>query len=220
MGSSPTATGLHQVKIRVHRFSDGDTLDFLINSVGLECDSVAATFDFAPGTMAEAMIQSSDLAGNWSCIGSHVVFAIPAQDVTPGLQTVLFDQPNFTAFVATRTDFTIDHDWDFDPPHPGMGADQFSIQWLGYLTPAVSGLYQFHARVEDGCRVKVGPTLVIDDWAVQEEHERTGSVVLQGGTRYDLSVEYLAWNGDAMMRLSWTPPGGTKQVIPAEAFSQ
>lgn len=220
LGSVPESTPLKEARLTLVRLGWNDSLHILIPMAGLQCDSLAVSVDHSLPGHYEAQIEFSDMAGNWSCGGPHHVYAIPARDIVPGLFTEIYDNPDFTAFVRTRTDPKIDFDWDFDAPEPGMGVDQFSIRWSGFLTPATSGVYQLHALVEDGCRVKVGSTIVIDDLAVQEEHERTGSVTLQGGTRYDLLVEHMAWNGDATMRLSWTPPGGTKAVIPAEALSQ
>lgn len=220
IGSNPRSTPIREAWLWVWRFDTNDTLKLVVPAAGMQCQPIAVTVELEDGIHYEASIAAVDMAGNVACIGSRLVGVTPALETTPGLFTELYDAPDFTAFVTSRTDPKIDFDWDYAAPAPGMGVDQFSIRWLGYLTPAVSGSYQFHARKEDGCRLKVGSTIVIDAWGVQEESEVSGTVILEGGQRYELVLDFMAWNGDAMMRLSWTPPGGPRTVIPAEAFSQ
>ena len=45
-------------------------------------------------------------------------------------------------------------------------------------------------------------------------------MTLTAGRRYALRLEYLYNGGQGVSKLWWTPPGGTKQAVPASAFQQ
>jgi hypothetical protein len=210
---------LHVIRFRLVRFKDPtDTLVLDVPGV-TPCLDAAVAFDIEPGSMGWAAATAVDWSNQESCSATYV-FALPAQDFVPGLKGDYYDNSDMTGFKMTRTDSKIDFDWDLAAPDVSMGIEQFSIVWTGFLTAALTGTYAFHARIEDGCKLWVGPKFVISDWGINNEHEGTGYADLVGGTRYAFRMEYFANNGTAIARLSWTPPGGVKAVIPAEAFSR
>ena len=64
--------------------------------------------------------------------------------------------------ILVRNESNIDHDWGRGSPG-GIPSDNFSARWTRQLE-FESGVYRFQARVDDGVRVWVGDTLVIDAW--------------------------------------------------------
>lgn len=58
--------------------------------------------------------------------------------------------------------------------------------------------------------------LIIDNWTDHPPTENTAGMTLTAGQRYDVRMEYYNAFGGAVARLSWTVPGGAKQVIPAD----
>lgn len=214
---------LLRVRVYGQRFSK-DPAPVLLDSLdarGLQGQSVSLVMDIAPGSMGNLWFVPVDYNGNEACWkwSSTYVFAVPAVANEPGLRGDYYDNKDFTAFKLTRIDPQINFDWDYAAPDTSMGVDQFTIRWTGFITPALTGTYAFHMRLEDGCYLYVGPAFVISDWSIQNEHEGTGYANLIAGTRYSFKLEYLANNGTACAILSWTPPGGVKALIPAEAFS-
>ncbi len=86
-------------------------------------------------------------------------------------------------------------------PAAGIPADLFSARWTQSLTlPA--GLYRFSVRADDGARLYVNNTRVLDEW-----HTADGTVVytvertLSGKT--DLRLDYYDGGGAARVELSW-----------------
>jgi hypothetical protein len=133
-----------------------------------------------------------------------------------GLVGEYFDNADFTGLRAARIDPTLDFDWGTGAPWPGFAPDTFSARWSGYLlTPAVSGAYTFHARSDDGVRLWLAGQLVIDQWSSQGGAESAVTVPLVGGQSYPIHVEYYENAGPALLQLSWQPPGGVKEVLPA-----
>ncbi|WP_415841156.1 PA14 domain-containing protein, partial [Paenibacillus typhae] len=81
-----------------------------------------------------------------------------------------------------------------------------------------SETYQFFTNSDDGIRVWVNGTAVIDSWMKQSGTERTGSIALQAGQLYDIKVEYYENAGDASVRLMWQSPSQAKVVVPTGAL--
>ncbi|MBD1842758.1 DUF4347 domain-containing protein [Cyanobacteria bacterium FACHB-63] len=137
-----------------------------------------------------------------------------------GLLGEYFDNIDFTNRILTRTDATVNFDWILGSPAAGIGADTFSVRWTGQVLAPTSGTYQFFTTTDDGVRLFVNNQLVINSFADQPVTERTGSIALVAGQRYDIRMEYYENGGGAAALLGWSAPGITKQIIPqSQLFS-
>ncbi len=113
----------------------------------------------------------------------------------------------------TRVDPVVDFNWGVGTPAPGVSADNFSARWTGQIEPLFSELYTFHALIDDTIRLWVGGQMVISEPGYRPE-ERTGSMALRAGTRYDIVLEVTEGGGGAMARLFWSSPSTPKQIVP------
>jgi hypothetical protein len=97
-----------------------------------------------------------------------------------------------------RNDEEVNFDWRRGSPATGLPSDDFSARWSQRIT-FDNGRYRLNATSDDGVRVFVGGTKVIDEW-----HDGGGSQVysvdldLSGRTR--VIVEYYERSGDAKVR--------------------
>ncbi len=108
--------------------------------------------------------------------------------------------------VRTQSEANIDYNWGQGSPAAGVNVDNFSARWTRVFNlPA--GLYRFQATVDDGVRVWVDGTVVIDAWNDSATRTLTGEIVLPAGD-HTIKMEYYEAGGDAVARLSWTytPP--------------
>ncbi len=119
---------------------------------------------------------------------------------------------NFFAPV-TRIDPTVDFNWGSGSPDPLIPADSFSTRWTGQVLPQYSQKYYFVARVDDAVKLWVNNQLIVDRWA-SGSGDRTGSIDLQAGVRYDIRMEYAESTGSAEARLNWYGDDQAKQIIP------
>ncbi|MBN2445614.1 MAG: S8 family serine peptidase, partial [Phycisphaerae bacterium] len=132
-----------------------------------------------------------------------------------GLSGAYFDDQGFVGTLRGRIDATVDFDWGNGVPWTGFGADDFSIQWTGYvLTPAVSGDYTFYTTTDDGVRLWVDGQLLIDEWIDQSATEWSGVITLEADSVYEIVMEFYENGGDAVAELRWQPPGQSKVIIP------
>ena len=101
----------------------------------------------------------------------------------------------------TRNDVAVNFDWGTGAPAAGLPIDRFSVRWTRTLVFA-AGTYRFRVLVDDGARVFVDGTQVIDAWANGSAREVTGDISLAQGY-HTVRVDYFEASGDAVMELSW-----------------
>ncbi len=130
----------------------------------------------------------------------------PAPSPTPVVITdwrgEYFNNPNLSGAPALiRNDVAINFDWGSGAPAPGLNADNFSARWTRTLNfPA--GTYRFYTRVDDGVRLWIDNTLVIDQWRASAPTTYSAVVNLSGGPRV-IKMEYFESAVTAVAQLSW-----------------
>ena len=87
-------------------------------------------------------------------------------------------------------------------PHSGVPADRFSVRWTRTKTYA-AGTYRFTVTGDDGIRVLVDGTSVVDGWFYQAPTTYSADVPLTEG-EHTVVVEYFEWTGGAVARFSET----------------
>jgi glucose/arabinose dehydrogenase len=131
-----------------------------------------------------------------------------------GLRAEYFDNIDFTSPRVTRIDPTVNFNWGTGSPDASIGSDTFSVRWSGQIQPLYSETYTFFTNSDDGVRLFVNNQLVIDNYRDQAPTERSGTITLQAGQRYDIRMEYYERSGGAVAQLSWASASQTKQIVP------
>jgi arylsulfatase A-like enzyme len=151
---------------------------------------------------------SSQLALDRACVGKACSFIGPSPPPPPPAcpvgqyQAQYYNTMTVTGTpVLTRCEGAIDHAWGNGGPGGGVNTDGFSARWVGTHTFA-GGTYTFTARTDDGIRVWVDGTLLIDAWKNQPATTYTASRTLSPGD-HEVKVEYFENTGWAVTRLSW-----------------
>jgi hypothetical protein len=105
----------------------------------------------------------------------------PRRLFSAGLHASYFASTDLSGNAAvTRTDPTVDFDWANASPDAAVAQDAFSARWTGTLTPTTSGDYRFITRADDGVRLWIDGTPVIDRWS-----DRSLSADADGDGRVD-----------------------------------
>jgi hypothetical protein len=108
--------------------------------------------------------------------------------------------------VLERDDVHIDFDWGAGSPVQGtVSDDQFSVRWTRDVYFA-AGRYRFTTTMDDGVRLWVNNTLLIDAWQDQAEAIESAEIGLSGGI-VPIRLEYYENRGLAEIHLTWTPGG-------------
>ncbi|MFZ0826477.1 MAG: DUF1800 family protein [Verrucomicrobiia bacterium] len=124
---------------------------------------------------------------------------------------------NPTNLFQAQVDPAIDFTWT-NGTSPDLSNGVYTVRWTGQVQPQYSELYTFDTVSDDGVRLWVNDQLLIDKWQSQSGTEWTNSILLQGGTRYDLKLEYLQYGGKAQAHLYWYSADQSRQIIPSRCL--
>ncbi|RPI25789.1 MAG: hypothetical protein EHM61_13460 [Acidobacteria bacterium] len=118
-----------------------------------------------------------------------------------------------------RNDEQIAFDWAAAAPAAGLPADSFSARWTADFSVAQAGPFRFTTRSDDGMRVYLDGTLVVDDWLDHSVRPVWRDVNLDAGRSYSLKVEYYENSGSAVAQFSITAygyQGGVLEYVDAQ----
>lgn len=105
--------------------------------------------------------------------------------------------------LSTRNEANLDFNWGYGSPVPNLiNVDQFSARWTRTVDLA-AGTYRFTATSDDGMRVYVNNTLVINAWSDHAVQTFTGDVTVSGGP-VTIKVEYYDNSLLAEAHVSWS----------------
>jgi hypothetical protein len=115
--------------------------------------------------------------------------------------------------VYVSQDGQINYDWGEGTPAPGVAADHFSVRWTRSVSFS-GGTYRFQTQTDDGTRLWVDNTMLVDQWHDMYNGVYAADVSLSAGDHF-LRMEYYESTGTAQAHLSWTNLGGSSAPPPA-----
>jgi hypothetical protein len=117
-----------------------------------------------------------------------------------GWKASYYNNPTLSGAPAAFQDTpTVDFDWGFGSPAPGIPVDYFSATFeRTYNFP--QGYYKINALADDGVRIFIDRELVIDEWHQASGIQYTASRWLSGV--HSIRIEYLELVGGASIRYS------------------
>jgi len=208
---------------------DGDALSYAWST-----SSGPGTANFATAAAATSTVTFSSVGtyvlrvtisdGMGGSVFSEVTVTATTTPPTPGtgtgtgtgLSASYFNNMTLTApSVLTRTDATLNFTWA-GSPGAGVNADAFSVRWTGQVQAPITGTYTFFTTSDDGIRLWVNGTQLINNWTNHAPVEDSGSIALVAGSSYDIRVEYYESSRGATAKLSWSCAGLAKQVVPQD----
>ncbi len=137
-----------------------------------------------------------------------------------GLKAEYFGDKELKNLKLTRTDATINFNWQNGAPAPTLSSDAFSVRWSGQIVPKYSETYTFYTNSDDGVRLWVNGQKLIDQWNLQTAKEHRGTITLEAGKKYDIRLEYFENTGTASAQLSWSSQSQSKEIVPrSQLFS-
>ena len=144
--------------------------------------------------------------GCWLLLGLPLGAGAQAPRAGDGLRGEYYDGHNFERYVLTRRDAVIDFDWHQQRPAAGLGAEDFSVRWTGWLVPPTTGHYVLHVSADDGIRLWLNGRELLNEWRGQPLSYYQLAVDLRAGEAYALRIEYCQYSRSTRARLAWAPP--------------
>lgn len=186
------------------------------------------------GVMGDAQAIRDWLAANYVALGIHYLLLIgdPDPDDPDDPGDTVGDVPMLMAWPhrnnyrhrETPTDYfyaDLSGDWDLDgdgrygehagvaepmTPDPVIDPDTFSVRWSGKIRADIEGDYLFATVSDDGIRLVIDGTAIIDNWAAHPVTTDYAAVALGEGL-HDIEVVYYNDTGDGIASVLWRPPG-------------
>ncbi|WP_112265828.1 PA14 domain-containing protein [Lentzea terrae] len=140
-----------------------------------------------------------------------------------GLATAIYDNTMLTGSPKVHqtglgsTDGTVRSDWtDTTSPAPGVPAGRFSIRLTGQITFPNAGNYNLETHVDDGSRLWIDDTLIIDNWADGGPRPAKGDYNnTVAGSTHRIRIDYYNGQGPGQLHLNWRrAPDGVYEAIP------
>jgi parallel beta-helix repeat protein len=120
--------------------------------------------------------------------------------------------PDFNALTPARTGTVASTDLAIR----GRG-NQFAIRYKGYINVPTDGSYTFYTSSDDGSKLLIGTTEVVNNDGLHDITERSGAIGLKAG-KHSLTILYLQGGGGQTLNVSYEGPGIGKQAIPVSSF--
>jgi len=96
---------------------------------------------------------------------------------------------------------------------PRTQNDRFGFVFTGHLSVPVEGIYRLFTTSDDGSRLLIGNTLVVNNDGAHGSIERSGTIALQAGL-HAITVSFFENAGGETLSVRWSGPGIAKQLIP------
>jgi hypothetical protein len=113
----------------------------------------------------------------------------------------------------------VDFSWTAtQPPAQGVAPSTYGIRWEGTLVPKYTETYTFSLTSDDGARVIIGGTTVVDDYAAHALRTKTGSIALTAGQAYPIKLTYFQQTATGAVKLEWASVHQPLQVVPVDAL--
>lgn len=204
-------------------------------SVGLKSTTIydpatdRATDSYGPAPAACFQASGHPVADPVGTSGCGILPAHTSTTYDGGLQGLqatyyanktLSGKPALIGFGIGGTNGAVDRNWGTASPGAGIGVDNWSLRLTGLVTFPAAGQYTFVSSTDDGARVWVGDTLVVDKWETGAlERVGTPITVVAGETRR-IRMEYRDDTTGAILFLKWRTPssGTTASVVPGTAL--
>jgi beta-glucosidase len=103
-----------------------------------------------------------------------------------------------------RVDPTVQFQWTLFSPDPErLPYDFYSVRWTGKLKSPVGGKCLVGIEGNDGYRLYIDDSLLIDNWTKASCHTVMAEFIFEAGREYRLRLEYTEPTGNARLRLVW-----------------
>jgi len=120
--------------------------------------------------------------------------------------------PNLAALVPTATGTVTTFDLS-----SRTRDDNIAFVYTGYLSVPTDGVYTLYTTSDDGSRLLIGTTVVVDNDGPHAMQERSGVIGLKAG-RHALTVHFAQGAGGFGLEVRWEGPGIAKALVPANAL--
>nr|WP_288932431.1 PA14 domain-containing protein [uncultured Allomuricauda sp.] len=153
-------------------------------------------------------IDNIDVQGTLNLCNGEVDFEF--YDSSPSGSTV--DNIPTSGFLGSGTFTSFDVDALQNQEDPG-DTDNFSIRYTGYIQIDTQGSYTFYTSSDDGSKLFIDGTEVVNNDGAHGNRERSGNITLTAGL-HDITVLFFENSGGETLTVQYQGPSISKQNVP------
>jgi beta-glucosidase len=154
------------------------------------------------GDSVIVLYATGDTMINPQCIPINPAFLSSPDKKQKGLLGEYFVNKNLLGSpVVTRLDREVNFDFGSKSPSPLIADNSYSARWTGWITVDSSAAYYITCRSDDGARMYLDDSLVIDDWTNHGAKINHCTTALTAGRSYKIRLEYYEDGGAAIVQL-------------------
>jgi beta-glucosidase len=155
-------------------------------------------------------VQGTGLVGPAEAPVPDGALCVDATCSAPGLRAEYYESANLEGSSAARVEPNAHVAWS--------GDRRASARWTGVLTAPATGDYHFRFASENGYRIWIGDTQVVDQWGVGDAPSiLSGTARLEAGHHYPIRIEAVQRGVRGDQNLVWSLPGGQDDEAVAAA---
>jgi len=120
--------------------------------------------------------------------------------------------PNFTSLTPSSTGNVANFDISSK-----TSTDNFAFKFVGFVNVPTDGTYTFYTNSDDGSKLFIGTTEVVNNDGLHAMVEKSGTIGLKAG-KHAITVTFFEKTGGEGLTVSYAGPGITKTTIPNSAL--
>ncbi|WP_206513158.1 PA14 domain-containing protein [Flagellimonas marinaquae] len=204
---------------------DGGSWQQFVNASGSDSDPLAPSYSFTISATGNSSLEvrvrmdndNNDeqyfidnvlVEGTSGICNGEVDFEF--YDGTPSGNTV--DNIPTSGFLGSGSYTSFDVDALQNQQDPG-DSDSFGIRYSGFIQIDTPGTYTFYTTSDDGSKLFINGTEVVDNDGLHSSQERSGNISLTAGL-HDITVLFFENGGGETLTVQYQGPSISKQQIP------
>ena len=89
---------------------------------------------------------------------------------------------------------------------PRSQNDNFGFRYTGYISVPTNGIYTFYTSSDDGSKLYIGTTMVVNNDGLHGNQETSGQIGLLAG-KHKVTVDFFEQAGSEILTVSYQGPG-------------
>lgn len=89
----------------------------------------------------------------------------------------------------------------------------YAMEFAGYIDAPADGTYTFSTTSDDGSRLWVGDTLLVDNDGLHGATTKTGPGIALKQGKHPVKITFMQGAGDQALEVKWSGPGMTERVL-------
>jgi serine protease len=120
--------------------------------------------------------------------------------------------PNFAALTPVKTGSLSNYSINGK-----LANDNFGFAFKGYINVPTDGTYSFYTNSDDGSKLYIGSTTVVDNDGLHGNVQKSGQIGLKAG-KHTIRVDFFEKTGGEILEVRYQGPGISKQLIPSNSL--